>query len=57
LRASPCIPINFSEVLEQRLIELLPEKKRRKRREENRDSIEAYNRRIEARGVFKESLQ
>lgn len=49
--------INLSKALEQRLIEMLLEEKRRQWREENHDAIEAYNRRIEASGVFSEGLR
>lgn len=49
--------INLSRALEQRLIEMLLEEKRRQWREENRDAIEAYNLRIEASGVFGEGLR
>jgi antitoxin CcdA len=44
--------INLSKALEQRLVEMLLEGKRRQWREENRQAIEAYNRRIETGGVF-----
>jgi antitoxin CcdA len=49
--------INLSRVLEQRLVEMLLEEKRREWREENRDAIEAYNRRIETGGVFSDGLR
>ena len=49
--------INLSKALEQRLIEMLLEEKRRKWREENQDAIEAYNRRIERVGVFSDGLR
>ena len=49
--------INLSKALEQRLVEILLEEKRRQWREENRDAIEAYNRRIEAGGVFSDGLR
>lgn len=49
--------INLSKVLEQRLIEMLLEEKRRKWREENRDAIDDYNRRIEASGLFSDGLR
>ncbi len=49
--------INLSKALEQRLIEILLEEKRREWREENREAIEAYNRRIGAGGVFSEGLR
>jgi antitoxin CcdA len=49
--------INLSKVLEQRLVELLVEEKRRAWREENRSAIEAYNFRIEEDGVFSDGLR
>jgi antitoxin CcdA len=52
LRQAKGYRINLSKALEQRLVEMLLEEKRRRWREENRDAIEAYNRRIEAGGVF-----
>lgn len=44
--------INLSKTLEQRLAEILLEEKRREWQEENREAIEAYNHRIETKGVF-----
>jgi len=49
--------INLSKALEQRLVEILLEEERLQWREENRDAIEAYNRRIEAGGVFSDGLR
>jgi antitoxin CcdA len=49
--------INLSQALELRLAEILREEKRRKWQEENREAIEEYNRRIEARGVFSDGLR
>ena len=49
--------INLSKALEQRLVEMLLEEKRREWREENREAIEEYNRRIEAGGVFSDGLR
>jgi antitoxin CcdA len=49
--------INLSKALEQRLIEMLLEEKRREWREENRDAIEAYNRRIETGVLFSDGLR
>jgi antitoxin CcdA len=49
--------INLSKALEQRLVEMLLEEKRREWREENREAIEAYNRRIETGGVFSDGLR
>ena len=44
--------INLSQTLEQRLIELLVEEKRKQWKEENRKAIEEYNRRVAGQGVF-----
>jgi antitoxin CcdA len=49
--------INLSRALEQRLIEMLLEENRCKWREENKEAIEAYNRRIEVSGVFSDNLR
>ncbi|MGZ4955575.1 MAG: type II toxin-antitoxin system CcdA family antitoxin [Methylobacter sp.] len=49
--------INLSKALEQCLVEMLLEEKRREWREENREAIEAYNRRIEADGIFSDGLR
>ena len=52
LRQARDYHINLSKALEQRLVEILLEEKRRQWREENREAIATYNRRIEADGVF-----
>lgn len=57
LRQAKAHKINLSKTLEQRLAELLLEEKRRKWKEENRDAIDGYNRRIEANGEFSEGLR
>ena len=49
--------INLSNALEKRLAELLAEIKRQEWKEENREAMEAYNRRIQAEGVFSEGLR
>lgn len=49
--------INLSKALENRLVEMLLEEKRREWQEENRDAIEGYNRRIQAGGVFSNGLR
>ena len=49
--------INLSKALENRLVELLLEEKRRRWQDENREAIEDYNRRIENHGVFSEGLR
>ncbi|MGE0157199.1 MAG: type II toxin-antitoxin system CcdA family antitoxin [Geobacter sp.] len=49
--------INLSQALETRLAELLREYKQLQWREENREAVEAYNRRIEAHGCFSDGLR
>ena len=49
--------INLSQTLEQRLMEMILEKKSRQWQEENREAIEDYNRRIAACGTFSDSLR
>jgi antitoxin CcdA len=49
--------INISQALELRLAELLREEKSRRWKEENREAIEDYNRRIKARGAFSDGLR
>lgn len=49
--------VNLSKLLEQALIETLTEKKRAEWLEQNRAALEAYNQRIEERGLFSDSLR
>jgi antitoxin CcdA len=49
--------INLSQTLEQCLAEMMREQQRRKWREENREAIDAYNRRITSCGVFSDGLR
>lgn len=49
--------INISQALELRLAELLREEQSRRWKEENREAIEEYNRRIEAHGTFSDGLR
>ena len=49
--------INLSQVLELSLIELLREEKGRSWREENREAIEEYNRRVAAAGVYSDGVR
>lgn len=49
--------INISQALELRLAELLREEQSRRWKEENREAIEDYNRRIEAQGTFSDGLR
>lgn len=44
--------INLSQTLEQRLIELLQDKKQEQWRQANRKAIEEYNHRVSKHGVF-----
>ncbi|MGB1012421.1 MAG: type II toxin-antitoxin system CcdA family antitoxin [Thiolinea sp.] len=49
--------INLSGLLEQALIKELAEKKRQKWLEDNQQALEAYNQRIEERGVFSDGMR
>ena len=49
--------INLSAALESALIEQLAQLRRQKWREENRDSIAAYNEYIENHGAFSEDVR
>ncbi len=49
--------INLSKTLEQRLIEILLDEKRRQWKKDNHEAIEAFNRRIETSGVFSDKLR
>jgi antitoxin CcdA len=57
LQKAKNLHINLSRALEQRLIEMLLEKKRMEWKAENQEAIEDYNRRIEAEGVFSDGLR
>jgi antitoxin CcdA len=52
LEAARAEKINLSATLEQALIEKLREAQQRQWREENRESIAAYNQHVEKNGVF-----
>jgi antitoxin CcdA len=54
LRQAREFRINLSKALEQRLVEILLEEKRRQWREDNQEAIADYNHRIEVDGVFSE---
>jgi antitoxin CcdA len=49
--------VNLSKLLEQALVETLTEKKRIEWLAQNRAALEAYNQRIEGRGVFSDGLR
>jgi antitoxin CcdA len=57
LEAACALKINFSATLEQALIEKLREAQERQWREENRESIAAYNQQVEKRGVFSDGTR
>lgn len=57
LRQAKECRINISQALELRLAELLREEQGRRWKEENREAIEDYNRRIEAHGSFSDGLR
>jgi antitoxin CcdA len=52
LEAARALKINLSATLEEALIEKLREAQGRQWREENRESIAAYNQHVEKHGVF-----
>ena len=49
--------VNLSKLLEKALVETLAEKKRTEWIEQNREALEAYNQRVEERGVFSDGLR
>ena len=57
LRQARDLRINLSQTLERCLAQMLLDEKRRVWREENREAIEDYNRRIEEQGVFSNDLR
>lgn len=57
LRQAKACHINLSQTLEQRLIELVRESHRQEWLVENQAALVEYNKRIEARGAFSDSLR
>lgn len=57
LRQAKELRINISQALELRLAELLREENSRRWKEENREAVEDYNRRIEGQGTFSDGLR
>jgi len=57
LRQARELGINLSRALEEHLATLVRQRRRERWREENREAIEEYNRRVEARGVFSDGLR
>ncbi len=57
LKQAKALNINLSKTLEDRLAELLIEERRKTWKAENKDAIDAYNRRIKEKGVFSDGLR
>jgi len=57
LRQAKAHRINLSNALEKCPIEIIAEARRREWKEENRDAIEAYNRRIQTKDAFSDGLR
>lgn len=57
LRRARELDINLSHTLEQALVHAVAERARQRWLSENRDAIEAYNRKVEANGCFADSLR
>jgi antitoxin CcdA len=57
LSAARAAGVNLSATLERALIEELAEGKRKKWREDNRDSIAAYNEHIDKCGAFSDDVR
>ncbi len=49
--------INLSQALELRLAELLREQKQQQWLQENKEAVDAYNRRVEADGIFSDGVR
>ncbi|HLS80197.1 MAG TPA: type II toxin-antitoxin system CcdA family antitoxin [Steroidobacter sp.] len=57
LEAARAAKINLSATLEQALVEKLRDAQQRQWREENRESIAAYNQHVEKYGVFSDGAR
>jgi antitoxin CcdA len=57
LRQARELGVNLSQALEQRLAEIVAEERRQQWLAENKEAIEAYNRRIAAKGAFSDGLR
>jgi len=57
LRRARELNLNLSQILEQRLVEVIRQRRRAAWLAENHDAIETYNRRIDEEGVFSEGLR
>jgi antitoxin CcdA len=57
LRQARELKINLSQTLEERLVEIIAQRRREQWLAENRRALEDYNRRIEEHGVFSHGLR
>ena len=57
LRQARELKINLSQTLEERLVEIIAQRRREQWLAENRPALEDYNRRIKERGVFSHGLR
>lgn len=57
LRQAKELKINLSQALEERLAELVRQRRRQQWLAENREALDSYNRRIESQGVFSDGLR
>jgi antitoxin CcdA len=57
LRQARELKINLSHTLEERLVDIIAQRRREQWLAENRPALEDYNRRIEERGVFSHGLR
>lgn len=57
LRQAKQLNINLSQTLEQHLAEIVRQARSKQWLAENKDALEEYNRRVEARGTFSDGLR
>jgi len=57
LKQAKAYKINLSQSFEKHLRDLVRKEKERQWLEENAEAIEAYNKRVEARGVFSDAFR
>lgn len=57
LRQAKVLNINLSQTLEQHLAEIVRQARREQWLAENKEALDAYNRRVEAHGVFSDDLR
>lgn len=57
LQQAKQLNINLSQTFEQHLAEIVRQAQRRLWLEENQSALDAYNRRIEARGTFSDGVR